>query len=153
MLWSLLPSTLFPHMFRFLVKAITDIFYFEMRQHCVKKFLAPCISKLTVLSINLILTSMISRPYSALSAVGNVWSVNDWSQSLSESAGSNIPSLGRGRSVNAPPQDEQNNQIPTPCPAPPPPSPPGCINTLAFRYLSQNSSARVLYNVHLALGY
>ena len=116
MLWSLLPSTLFPHMFRFLVKAITDIFYFEMRQHCVKKFLAPCISKLTVLSINLILTSMISRPYSALSAVGNVWSVNDWSQSLSESAGSNIPSPGRGRSVNAPPQDEQNNQIPTPCP-------------------------------------
>ena len=152
MLWSLLPSTLFPLMFRFLVKAITDIFYFEMRQHCVKKVLAPCISKLTVLSINLILTSMISRPYSALSAVGNVWSVNDWSQSLSESAGSNIPSPGRGRSVNAPPQGElkQSNPHPMPCAPSPPPRPPGCINTLAFRYLSQNSSARVLYNVHLA---
>ena len=72
MLWSLLPSTLFPPIFRFLVKAITDISYFEMRQHCVKKNLAPCISKLTVLGINLILISMISRPYSALSEVGNV---------------------------------------------------------------------------------
>ena len=158
MLWSLLPSTLFPPMFRFLVKAITESFILKC-DNCVKKFLAPCISKLTVLSINLILISMISRPYSALSEVGNVWSVNDWSQSFSKSAGSNIPSPGRSRWVKCPtPEPTKTIKFPPHDlrPPPPPPSPPRLHKHTCFPEPIPkifSSSAVPEYKVHLALGY